>query len=727
MVTRALVAILAVTLAFAAPVQRPFDTWKSYGGGVDASQYSSLRQIDKSNVTQLTVAWTFPTNTGVTTNPLIVDGVMYVPRGAAGGGGRGGGRGGGGGRGDAGAAAPAADVPPAAPVTPPPPPTPQQQAGIVALDAATGKELWFSPGNTTARGMNYWESADRSDRRLIFINGGFIKEINARTGETITSFGDNGRVDAKVDSDRPVSNPGGNPGRVYKDTIIVSLPAGGANYDSTPGDVRAFDVRTGKRKWTFHSVPTAGEFGADTWPAEAIKAGHGGVHNWSEFTVDEEKGIVFVPFGTARFDFYGGNRKGDNLFANSLVAIDANTGKRIWHYQMVHHDLWDYDLPTSPKLLTVRNNGRNVDVVAQPTKHGFLFVLNRETGVPLWPVEERRVPQSDVPGEYTSPTQPFPTLPEAFARQSFTEKDVNPLMTPEQQETVRQRLKDSRNEGLFTPPSMRGSISLPGHNGGANWGSSAVDPARGYMFIVSKELPTFLRIVAPGAGGGGRGGGGGGGRGGGGAAPAGAPAVPPAPTAQAAPAVPATPPAAAPNAPAAGGGGGRGGGAPRAYRPEGWIEYTSPYEFMNNGQSPSGARGMPVIGPPWSQMTAYDLNTGRKMWQIPHGNVTALGDAGKGVGSAAPRGGVVVTAGGLVFSGTPGDRKFRAYDADNGKVLWEYDLPGAPEGVPAVYQVGGREFIVVPTGGGSVFQITGGVPWPAAGPPQYVVFALPAR
>jgi quinoprotein glucose dehydrogenase len=222
------VAILVLTTAFAAPVQRQFDTWKSTGGGADASQYSSLKQIDKSNVTQLAVAWTFPTNAGMITNPLIVDGVMYVPRGAAGGGG---GRGGGG-RGGAPAAAPAANAPPAAPVAPPPPPTPQQQAGIVALDAATGKELWFSPGNTPTRGMNYWESADRSDRRLIFIGGGFIRAINAQTGEVITTFGDNGRVDAKLESDRPVSNPAGNPGRVYKDTIIVSLPAGGANYDS---------------------------------------------------------------------------------------------------------------------------------------------------------------------------------------------------------------------------------------------------------------------------------------------------------------------------------------------------------------------------------------------------------------------------------------------------------------------------------------------------------------
>src|SRR5437867_4283889 len=274
---RALLGILVAAAGFLAPVKRPFDAWKSYGGGVDSSQYSSLKQINKSNVKQLQVAWAFPGG-NANTNPLVVDGVMYVPRTG-------------------------------------------QNAAIVALDAATGKELWSSPGGTTSRGMNYWENSDRSDRRLVFINGGFIKEINAKTGETIMTFGESGRVDPSAESDRTVARPGGNPGRIYKDTIIVSLPASGANYDSTPGDVRAYDVRTGKLKWTFHSVPQPGEFGADTWPAETLRAAAGGVHNWSELTVDEENGIAFVPFGTARFDFYGGNRKGNELFANSLVAL----------------------------------------------------------------------------------------------------------------------------------------------------------------------------------------------------------------------------------------------------------------------------------------------------------------------------------------------------------------------------------------------------------------------
>src|SRR5215470_11372584 len=511
---------LSASLLFAAD-QRSFDTWSQYLGGADSSQYSTLKQINKSNVKQLQMAWTYQAaGNSLFFDPLVVDGTMYVVKAGS----------------------------------------QQGTSMIVALDAATGKELWthVNQGGVANRGMNYWESKDRRDRRLVYINAGFITELSAFTGETIQSFGENGRVDPRI-GDRIVARPTNNPGRIYNDTIIVSLPAGGASYDSTPGDVHAYDVLTGKLKWIFHSVPPDGEFGSDTWPKEAL-ATAGGVHNWNEMTVDAQRGIIFIPFGTARYDFYGGNRKGNNLFANSLVALDAKTGKRLWHYQLVHHDLWDYDIPTAPKLLTVRHEGKNVDVVAQPTKQGFVFVFNRQTGEPLWPIEERPVPQSDVPGEYSSPTQPFPTLPPPFARQSFTEKDINPLLTPEQKTAAIQRLKDSRNEGLFTPPSMKGSIELPGHNGGANWGSSAVDPTKGTMYIVSKELPTLLRISEPGAARGRGGAGRGGGRG-------------------SAEATPATPPAP----------------APRAYRPDGFVEYTAPYDFLTTGTTTEGVSGLSIM------------------------------------------------------------------------------------------------------------------------------------
>ena len=386
------VGVVAVALAFgavSAADDKPHTTWSSYLGSPDSNQYSALKQINKSNVKQLEVAWTFAAGTGtVRFDPLVVDGVMYV-LGA--------------------------------------------NRSIVALDAASGKEIWThrNEGAVGDRGMNYWESKDRSERRLLYMNGGFLTSIDARTGNVMASFGDNGKVDVRIGLQRDVTNirplQTGNPGRIFENLIIMSLPASGAAYVANPGDTHAYDVRTGELKWVFHSVPAKGEFGADTWPEGFLGAG-GGVHNWSELTVDEKRGIVYIPFGTARFDFYGGNRKGNNLFGNSLVALDARTGKRLWHYQLVHHDLWDYDLPQAPKLLTLRKDGRNVDVVAQATKHGFVFVFDRVTGAPFFPIEERPVPQTDVPGEWTSPTQPFPTAPPPFARQTFTEKDINPFL-----------------------------------------------------------------------------------------------------------------------------------------------------------------------------------------------------------------------------------------------------------------------------------------------------------
>src|SRR2546426_11776434 len=416
---------------------RPYTTWTAYGGGAHSSQYSALDQINKSNVSQLDVAWTFPVTGTVIFNPLVVGRVMYL-----------------------------------------------QASGstLVAVDAATGKEIWRrqAQGPVGARGMNYWESRDRADRRLLFIAGGYLTAINAQSGDLIAGFGDNGRVDLRIALQRQAAQPlhTGNPGRIFEGTMIVSLPAQGASYDATPADVQAYDVRTGRIQWVFHSIPHPGEFGYDTWPLEAFKKS-GGVHNGSESTVDERRGIAFISFGSPRFDFYGGDRPGNNLFGNSLVALDARTGTRIWHYQLVHHDLWDYDLPQAPKLLTIRQNGRTIDVVAQATKHGFLFVFERETGRPIWPIEERPVPRSDVPGEHASPTQPFATKPAPFARQTFAEKDINPYLPAAEREALVQRFKSLRNDGLFTPPSFEGSISMPGHNGGGNCATRPADAHRG--------------------------------------------------------------------------------------------------------------------------------------------------------------------------------------------------------------------------------------------------------
>ena len=616
-----------------------FIGWDQYLGGVDSSQYSALDQVNKANVGQLAVAWTYATGENYSFNPLVIGNTMYVLA---------------------------------------------KGRSIVALDATTGKELWVhaNEGPVGTRGMSHWRSKDGSEERLLYVNAGFLTAIDAKTGATVSTFGTDGRVDLRVGLDGDVTTiralQTNNPGRVFEDLIILSLPAGSAGYASSPADIHAYNVRTGALVWVFHTVPRPGEFGADTWPEQGL-GNYGGVHNWSESTVDTELGIVYVPTGTARYDFYGGNREGQNLFADSLLALDARSGKRLWHFQMIHHDLWDYDLPTAPKLLTVKHDGVDVPAVAQPSKQGFVYVFNRITGAPLWPIEEKPVPQSDAPGEHSSPTQPFPTAPPPFARQKFTEADINPYISADDQAKVREILRTSRNEGLFTPPSMQGTIMLPGHNGGANWGSSAVDPKNGRLFVVSKELPTTANLRAP-------------------QAPGTGPGGPPAGTPAGAPARP--PPLPPPN------------GGPD------FIPYTVPVDFMIQPST-----GLSALGPPWSQITAYDLNKGAIMWQVPDGEVASLAAKGiRNTGSHAPRGGVVATGGGLLFIGTSSDRKFRAYDADTGTVLWSYDLDAATEGVPAVYSVDGRQYIAIAVGGNGLFSQGLNQPEPGAG--KYMVFAL---
>jgi quinoprotein glucose dehydrogenase len=636
----------SATQTTAAPGNFDFAGWDQYLGGADSSQYSSLAEIDKSNVGRLEVAWTYPTGDNFLFNPLIVGNTMYVLAS------------------EPGEARPA-------------------RRQIVALDAATGRELWAhaNEGPVGTRGMNYWRSPDGSDERLLYVNAGFLTAIDAKTGDTITSFGVDGRVDLRVGLDGDITTiralQTNNPGRIFDDIVIMSLPAGGGGYASAPADIHAYHVRTGVLQWIFHTVPRPNEFGANTWP-DAGRGQYGGVHNWSESTVDSELGIVYIPTGTARYDFYGGNRHGENLFGNTLLALDARSGKRLWHFQTIHHDLWDYDLPTAPKLLTVVHDGISIPAVAQPSKQGFVYVFNRITGAPLWPIEERAVPQSDTPGEMSWPTQPFPTAPPPFARQRFTEDDINPHISAEDQAKVRAVLASSRNEGLYTPPSLQGTIMMPGHNGGANWGSSAVDPHNGRLYVVSKELPTTANLRAP---------------------------QPPA--AGAAPG-PGGPP----------GGGNRPPPAPPPNAGPDFIPYTSPVDFMIQQST-----GLSAIGPPWSQLTAYDLNEGTILWQVPDGDVASLAAKGiTGTGSHAPRGGVVATGGGLLFLGTSSDRKFRAYDADTGQVLWSYDLQAAVEGVPAVYSVNGKQYIAIAVGSNGLFSQ--GLGHPDPGPGQYVVFAL---
>jgi len=601
-----------------------FIGWDGYLGGGDSSQYSALDQINRGNVNQLQVAWTYQAGEGgpYRFSPTIAHGVMYLLA---------------------------------------------QNNSLVALDAATGQEKWRRPneGRVGDRGINYWESKDGKDRRLFYVNNGMLKAVSAETGEPIAGFGKAGAIDLRDGLDGDVSkiNPlqTSNPGRIFENLLILPLPAGAYDFTSSPADVHAYDVRTGKLVWVFHVVPRPGEYGSETWP-DGNRGQYGGVHNWSEATIDQQTGVVYIPTGTARYDFYGGNRPGNNLFANSLLALDARTGKRIWHYQTIHHDLWDWDLPQAPKLLTITKDGKQIPIVVQAAKHGFLFVFDRRTGEPIWPIEERPVPKSDVPGEQASPTQPFPTWPKPFTRQAFTEADINPYLSDADKAKVREMFKTARNEGLFTPPSVQGTISMPGHNGGANWGTSAVDPAHQRFFVMAKQLPTLDKLI-----------------------------LDKRESAQ----------AAMPN----------GGGDVKPYK--------SPVNFLVQSNSLS------AIGPPWSTITAYDMNSGNIIWQVPDGDVSMLAKDGiTGTGSHAPRGGPVATAGGLLFIGTSSDRKFRARDADTGKVIWEYDLPAATEGVPAVYEMGGRQFVVIAVGGEGLFSNGFGAPKP--GPNQYIAFALPA-
>lgn len=601
--------------------------WDGYLGGGDSSQYSALDQINQSNVSQLEVAWTYSTGEGAppTFGPTIGGGRMYVING---------------------------------------------ESKLVALDPATGAELWVSDleGRVGSRGVNYWESEDGSEGRLIVLNNGILRAVDAATGRMIESFGTNGGVDLRDALPEGSVLPAGplmtnNPGRIYKNTAIMSLPAGAYDYASAPADIQAYDVITGELKWVFHTVPRDGEFGRDTWPETEDYAQFGGVHNWSESTVDVENGIVFIPTGTPRYDFYGGNREGDNLFGNSLIALDAETGERLWHFQTVHHDLWDFDIPVAPKLMTITRNGEEIPVVIQATKQGYVFTFNRLTGEPIWPIEEVPVPPSDVEGEHASPTQPVPTWPEPFMRLHFTVDDINPYLPEADQEALRENLTNVwRNDGPFTPPSERGSVSMPGHNGGANWGNVAVDPVNQRLYVVSRELPLLLKINKDNR----------------------EAALEAMPNAQ-----------------------------------EDNVPYRWPVNFMLQ------SNGMVAIKPPFSNLTAYDMNTGEKIFDIPNGEILTLEEQGiTGVGAQAPRSGPIVTAGGLLFVNTASDRAVRARDAATGEVLWEHRFDAATEGVMATYEVDGRQYVTVPVGGMGHFL--GGLGLPEPGESRYVTFALPA-
>jgi quinoprotein glucose dehydrogenase len=697
---------------------------------------------------------------------------------------------------------------------------------IVAIEAASGRPLWVHDGlnGMTTRGMNYWESEDGTDRRLIFSINDYLQQIDANTGRSIMTFGDGGVVDLRMGLDREPStvtrSQSGTPGQIFENLIIIGS-APGEGYFSAHGPVRAYDVRTGALAWQFNSIPRPGEFGYDTWPPNAWQY-IGATNAWGEISVDSEKGIVYVPTGSPTYDFYGADRPGINLFGNSLIAIDARTGRRLWHFQTTHHDVWDMDNAASPMLTTIRQNGRERDVVALATKTGFLFVFDRVTGEPIWPIEERPVPAGNMPGEYYHPTQPYPTAPPPFAPQRFTINDVNPYsnVTPEARAQFMERLqvalRGSDHIDLYSPIGLDWTMHIPGNNGGAVFGTTAAEPNSGMVYVVGQNNPSMLRLFPPNT----QGGGGGGGGGGGAAAAAAAAALAAMPGATVyqrdcstchgadragtnlAPTLanasgrldaatikgiitngrdrmPAMPhvmeaeqdqvvayllAASAPRpagAPGPGGGAGGGGAAtpPASPFPSELIVQTGPARTRTGERGPTmnaypdgvedydlfsinGQYG--TIGtmakPPYTTITAYDLNAGTIRWQKGFGDDIELAAQGvRSTGSPQMRNSIVGTASGLLF-GVGYDGKLRAWDSDTGEELWSHQLGAigaSTRGSPTLYEVDGRTYIVVSVpaaGGGGGGGGGGGNASPAMTaareaianlPKGYVAFALP--
>ncbi len=612
----------------------PHASWRAYGGAEDGAQYSSLKQLNRGNVMQLRPVWTAPTGDEAVYafNPLVIGDTLYALG---------------------------------------------EKDHILALDAATGKQKWSHSIHAktsllTNRGLTYWQSKDGSDARLIFAADNALQEIDARTGQSIDSFGKEGQIDLREGLGRDPESlrlvQSYDPGRIFENLVIVGS-ATNEEYHSGPGDIRAFDVVTGRLVWTFHTVPHPGEVGYETWPKDAWKT-VGGANDWSSMALDSKRGILYVPTASPKYNFYGANRAGKNLFGDSLLALDARTGQLRWYYQMVHHDIWDYDNASTPMLMTVRHNGKRIDIVAEASKTGFLWVFDRVTGKPLWPVKERRVPKSPMLGEETWPTQPFPSKPTVFARQAFTSKDLSPYLTPEEHDRFKQQIDAARNNGLFTPPSSQDTVEMPGNNGGANFGGVASDPVHGWVYVISKDLPSMLKLTLP--------------------------RTVPADTRHASTAQSA--------------------GDPRT------LEYKSGFGFMIT------ENGFPVIDPPWTSLTAYDLNTGDIRWRVPLGDVPELAAKGiTGTGSHFPKVNPVVTAGGLIFTGS-NDRKIRALDSATGKTLWEYKAPAPIDGMPAVYESNGREYIVFCAAGGDPtrrHRIPGQPVSQAPVHGSYIAFALP--
>jgi quinoprotein glucose dehydrogenase len=691
---------VALLGSFAAQARQPaaaaFSPDWTYGGGPEQRRYSPLTQIDRTNAARLEVAWTYDTGEpgAMQTQPVVIGGVVYGY-------------------------------------------TPTHKT--FALNAATGAPLWtFDPGikgSGPNRGVMYW--ADGSDRRVFAAVDNFIYALDATTGKPIGTFGKDGRIDLRENLGRDPQTQGvrlTTPGVIFRDLMIVGGRVGEA-LPTSPGDVRAYDVRTGALRWSFHTIPHPGEAGYETWPKDAWEYG-GGANNWAGMALDAARGVVYVPTGSAATDFYGADRLGDDLYANSLLAVDAATGTRLWHFQFVRHDLWDRDLPSPPTLVTVMHEGRSIDAVAQATKHGYVFLFDRSNGQPLFPIEYKPYPRSNLPGEVAADRQPIPARPAPFARQLLT-ADLLTDRSPAAHTWALDQFKTFRSEGQFVPFSVeRPTVIFPGYDGGAEYGGQAFDPETHLYYVNANDLAWTGQMAAATAGQSGK-----------------AlylqhcaachrddrlgtpPQIPSlagieqrksfadivAVIRQGAGRMAAFPQldATAVNAiaqfvltgqdtPA-----GRGGGS------------VSVHPGINNTFRFTGYRkfldpdGYPAVAPPWGTLNAINLDTGEYAWKIPLGEYPDLVQQGLRNTGSENYGGPIVTAGGLVFiAATNHDRKIRAFDKTTGALLWESTMPSSSNATPATYMVNGRQFIVAAAGGGKS---------PTGGPGGvYVAFALPA-